>query len=69
MNKSLNRYIGRIVRLNKLVYQEIKGRALRKGVALENSFLVADVNRKLKKIICYGANFRIVVSFSDVVLV
>lgn len=69
MNNNLNRYLGRIVRLNKLAYQEIKERALRKGVALENSFLVASVNRKLKKIICYGANFRIVVSFSDVILV
>lgn len=69
MNKSLNHYVGRIVRLNKLAFEKIKDRALRRGVAVENSFLVAEVNRKLKKIICYGANFRIVVGFSDVVLV
>ena len=69
MSNKLNHYVGRIVRLNKITFQEIKDRAVRRGIALENSFLVADVNRKLKKIICYGANFRVVVSFSDVVLV
>ena len=69
MNKKLNHYVGRIVRLNQIAFQEIKERAVRQGLALENSFLVAEVNRKLKKIICYGANFRIVVSLSDVVLV
>ena len=69
MNKKLNHYVGRIVRLNQIAFHEIKERAVRQGLALENSFLVAEVNRKLKKIICYGANFRIVVSLSDVVLV
>lgn len=69
MNNKLNHYVGRIVRLNQIAFQEIKERAVRQGLALENSFLVAEVNRKLKKIICYGANFRIVVSLSDVVLV
>ncbi|MFB0935157.1 MAG: hypothetical protein QMB52_05245 [Propionivibrio sp.] len=69
MNKKLNYYVGRIVRLNKIAFQEIKDRAVRQGVALENSFLVAEVNRRLKKIICYGASFRIEVSLSDVVLV
>ncbi len=69
MSNKLNHYVGRIVRLNKITFQEIKNRAVRRGIELENSFLVADVNRKLKKIICYGANFRVVVSFSDVVLV
>ena len=69
MSNKLNHYVGRIVRLNKITFQEIKNRAVRRGIELENSFLVADVNRKLKKIICYGANFRVVMSFSDVVLV
>ena len=69
MSNKLNHYVGRIVRLKKITFQEIKDRAVRRGIALENSFLVADVNRKLKKIICYGANFRVVVRFSDVVLV
>ena len=69
MNQRLNHYVGRIVRLNKIAFQEIKERAVRQGVALENSFLVAEVNRRLRKIVCYGANFRIEVSLSEVVLV
>lgn len=69
MNKKLNLYVGRIVRLNKNVFNEIKTQAMRKGHALENCFVVSEVNRSLKKLICYGANFRIVVSASDVVLV
>jgi len=67
--QKLSNYVGRIVRLNHLAFQEIKQRALRQGIALENSFVVAEVNRKLKKLICYGANFRLAVSASDVVLV
>jgi hypothetical protein len=51
------------------VFQEIKKQAMRKGIALENSFIVSEVNRSVHKLICYGANFRIVVSVSDVVLV
>lgn len=69
MNKKLNLYVGRIVRLNKNVFHEIKIRAIRKGHALENCFVVSEVNRRLQTLICYGANFRIVVSASDVVLV
>ena len=69
MNKKLQLYVGRIVCLNKHVFQEIKARALRQGLALENRFVVAKVSRSLQKLICYGANFRIVVSASDVVLV
>ena len=69
MKKELHRYVGRIVRLNKQVFQEIKNRAIRKGHALENSFLVTEVSRGVQKLICYGANFRIVVNVSDVVLV
>ena len=69
MNKKLHLYVGRIVRLNKHVFQEIKNQAIRKGYALENCFLVSEVSRSVQKLICYGANFRIVVSASDVVLV
>ena len=69
MKKELHRYVGRIVRLNKQVFHEIKNRAIRKGHALENCFLVTEVSRGVQKLICYGANFRIVVDVSDVVLV
>ncbi len=69
MNKNLHLYVGRIVRLNKHVFQEIRHQAKRKGYALENCFVVSEVSRGVKKLICYGANFRIVVSASDVVLI
>jgi len=69
MNRKLHLYVGRIVRLNKHVFQEIRSRALGRGHALENSFVVSGVSQNLQKLICYGANFRIVVSASDVILV
>ena len=69
MNQKLQRYVGRIVRLNKHIYEQIRIRAIRNGRALENCFLVASVNRSMRKLICYGADFRIVVDVSDVVLV
>ena len=69
MKKKLHLYVGRIVRLNKKVFQEIKERAIRQGYALENSFIVSEVSRGVQKLICYGANFRIVVDAADVVLI
>ena len=69
MKKQLGQYVGRIVRLNKHVYQELKDRAIRNGHALENCFLVAGVSLGVHQLICYGANFRIVVDVADVVLV
>ena len=69
MKRELHLYVGRIVRLNKTLFLKIKEQAKRKGQELENSFVVSEVSRGVQKIICYGANFRIVVSPSDVVLV
>jgi hypothetical protein len=69
LNKNLDQYVGCAVRLNAHVYQEIKNRALRQGQQLENSFIVTEVSRGMQKLTCYGANFRIVVDVSDVVLV
>ncbi len=71
MKQKLHHYVGRIVRLNKHVFQEIKSRAIRRGRDLENCFLVAEVSvsRSVQKLICYGASFRIVVDVTDVVLV
>jgi hypothetical protein len=69
MKRKLHRYVGRIVRLNQHIFEDLKNRAVRKGHSLENSFLVTEVNRGVKKLICYGANFRVVVDASDVVLV
>jgi DNA-directed RNA polymerase sigma subunit (sigma70/sigma32) len=67
--KKLDQYVGRIVRLNKQAFQELKNRAKHQGHVLENCFLVTEVNRGMQKLICYGANLRIVVSVADVILV
>ncbi len=69
MKQNLHHYVGRIVRLNKSAYQDLRRRAIRQGLALENSFVVAEFSRKLRKLICYGASFRIVVDVTEVVLV
>jgi hypothetical protein len=69
MKQELQQYVGRVVRLNQEAYLEVKAKALRKGQDIENSFIVAEVSRSMRKLICYGANFRIVVDVSDVVLV
>ena len=65
----LEKYVGRIVRLNRRAFQEVARRAQSHGAALENCFLVAGVSREMRKLICYGANLRIVVGAADVVLI
>lgn len=67
--QKLENYIGRIVRLNQQAFREIAQRAKRQGRAPENCFLVADVSRELRKLICYGENFRVAVSISEVALI
>ena len=69
MNTKLQHYVGKIVRLNQQAFQQIRDRARRQGVSLENSFLVTEVRLGMKKLICYGASFRIEVDIADVVLV
>ena len=69
MKQKVQNYVGQLVRLNARVFQRIKRQAQQQGMALENSFLVAQVSLKMKKLICYGANFRVVVDISDVVFV
>lgn len=69
MKQKLDQYVGRIVRLNKHAFEEIKRRAKRHGHALENCFLVSAVSQEMRKLICYGASLRIIVGASDVVLI
>ncbi len=69
MKKQLQHYVGRIVHLNKNVYEGIKVRAIRRGNNLENYFLVAGVSLGMHQLICYGANFRVLVDIADVILV
>jgi hypothetical protein len=66
---NVEKYTGRIVRLNQRVFEEIKHRTKNQGEAVENFFLVSEVRRGLKQLICYGANLRIVVSVADVTLI
>ena len=65
----LDKHIGRIVRLNPLAFRELSRRAARQGAQLDNCFLVADVSRELRKLICYGGNLRITVGIPDVALI
>lgn len=69
MKQQLDKYIGRIVRLNQKTFQEIVKQAKRQGDTLENCFLVAGVSRKMRKLICYGANLRIAVGVSEVAFI
>ena len=69
MRKQLEQSVGRIVKLKQQAFQKIRERAQRQGLALENSFLVTEVRRGMKKLICYGASFRIEVDVSDVIFV
>lgn len=69
MNADIEHYVGRIVRLRQQVFQAVRERARRQGVSLENSFIVTEVKRGVKKLVCYGASFRIEVAVADVVLV
>lgn len=64
----LEKYVGRNVRLNEQAFQRIAGRARREGVP-ENCFVVAAANRGTRKLICYGASFRVAVSVSEVALI
>ena len=65
----LEKYVGRIVRLNLRACHEIAKRAKHRGTALENCFLVARVSGEMRKLICYGANLQIIVGPADVVLI
>jgi hypothetical protein len=67
--ENLNSYVGKVVRLKEQAFAAIKERARRQGVALDNCFIVAAVSRKVRKLVCYGANFRILVGVGEIVLV
>ena len=69
MKQKLEQYVGRIVRLNKDAFQQICRQAKNQGEVLENCFLVAEVTRGMHKLICYGANLRIIVGVADVALI
>ncbi len=69
MPKHLDKYVGRMVRLDQRVFSDVSKRARSRGAALENYFLVAEVSRHMRRLICYGSDLRILVGPSDVVLI
>jgi hypothetical protein len=64
----LEGYVGRIVCLNKKSFRPIVQRAQRRGMDLENRFIVASVIPQEHQLICYGADFRVAVSAAEVAL-
>ena len=69
MTQHLDKYVGRIVRLNRSAFTQISHRTRQRDVVSDNYFVVAEIRRKMHQLICYGANLRIVVGVADVVLV
>ena len=67
MNK-LDKYVGRMVRLNEETFRRIKGTHRWRPIE-ENNFIVATVSHEMRKLICYGGNIRIAVGASDVRLI
>lgn len=66
--KKLDKYVGRVVRVNDWALRNIKG-IRRQSDALDSHFIVAAVSRESRKLICYGANMRIAVGAADVSLI
>ena len=67
--RKLEKYVGRIVRLQQQTYLRITGRGHAAAERQENRFLVAAVDRRMRQLICYGGNFRINVNPSEIILV
>ena len=65
--KRLDWFLGRMVRLNHCLFSETSARARKQRNRLENRFLVASIERQTRRLICYGANIRLVVGAKDVV--
>ena len=65
----LEKYVGRMVRLKQQALQDLAKRGKAQRAPLENCFVVATVSREMRKLICYGANFRVAVGAGDVVLI
>lgn len=62
-------YVGCNVRLSKQAFQQIMRRENRREEPRENCFLVTATSRNMRTLICYGADQRITVALSDVVLI
>ena len=70
MSQHLEKYVGRIVRLNQSAFRQLSCNSRQRGVnPPDNYFVVASIRRQMRQLICYGANLRIVVGVADVVLI
>ena len=67
--KTLNNYVGHIVRLTPSAFREVARHATSRGSSPENRFLVAETRSAQRKLICYGGSLRIAVGASDVALI
>ncbi|GAB4437461.1 MAG: hypothetical protein OHK0026_02770 [Rhodocyclaceae bacterium] len=67
--KHLHRYLGKLVRLRPASFAALLAAARRRGLDLENRFLVAAVSGRKRFLVCYGADLRLVVSPARVELV
>jgi len=67
--QKLEKYVGRIVRLKEQAFQRVAGRRKVVSEQLENCFLVAAIDRQMRRLICYGANQRIDVGPGEIVLI
>ena len=65
----LEKYVGRIVRLKQQAYERITKSRRKMPEHQENFFLVAAIDRQMSRLICYGANRRIDVLPTEIVLI
>ncbi|MFT3963147.1 hypothetical protein [Propionivibrio sp.] len=67
--RNLEKYLGRYVRLEQQAFQRIAANRNPRAGHLENHFLVAAVDRRMRRLICYGANRRVDARADEIVLV
>jgi hypothetical protein len=64
-----DKYVGHIVSLERNLFLRLIAKAGRSGFIPDNRFLVAATSRRLRKLVCYNADFRVAVNITDVALV
>ena len=67
--RELEKYLGRNVRLEQRAFQRIAGKRRYLAGYPENHFLVAAIDRRMRRLICYGADCRVDAREDEVVLV
>lgn len=66
--KNLKRLVGKLVRI-RTRFAILMASARRRGMALENLFLIGAVSAGGRKLICYGFHLRLEIAPHDIVLV